>query len=98
MSFCGKIPSKLAREKDEDDSFVITIQGDEDKRSTKAGEGVSEKELHSAIISLQKRYIMQGTVHLIIGERKTSYGITNMSVRPVCMVYKCCEGNIVFYL
>jgi hypothetical protein len=41
---------------------------------------------------------MQGTVHLIIGEHKTSYGITNMSVRPVSMVYKWCEGNIVFYL
>jgi hypothetical protein len=44
MSFCGKIPSKLAREKDEDDSFVITIQGDEDKRSTKLGEGVIQND------------------------------------------------------
>jgi hypothetical protein len=39
-SFSGKTPSVQGGEKEEDDSFVITIQGDEDKRSTKAGEGV----------------------------------------------------------
>jgi hypothetical protein len=33
-------PSEQGGKKDEDDSFVITIQEDEDKRSTKPGEGV----------------------------------------------------------
>jgi hypothetical protein len=39
-SFNGKTPSEQGGEKDEYDSFVITIQGDEDKRSMKPGEGV----------------------------------------------------------
>jgi hypothetical protein len=33
-------PSEQGGKKDEDDSFVITIQEDEDKRSTKPREGV----------------------------------------------------------
>jgi hypothetical protein len=39
---------------------------------------------------------MHGTVHLFIVERTISYGITNISLRPVHNIYKCCEGNIVF--
>jgi hypothetical protein len=41
---------------------------------------------------------MQDNVHLFIGKHTISYEITNMSVRPVCMVHKLCEGNIVFCL
>jgi hypothetical protein len=39
-SFGNKTPSEQGVEKDKDVSFVITTQGDEDRRSTKPGEGV----------------------------------------------------------
>jgi hypothetical protein len=39
-SFDDKTLSKLGVEKDKDVSFVITTQGDKDRRSTKPGEGV----------------------------------------------------------
>jgi hypothetical protein len=48
----------------------------------------SRKILHETINQPTKRYFMQGTVHLFIGYRTTSYEITNMPTRSVHMIYK----------
>jgi hypothetical protein len=51
-------------------------------------EGALEKGLHEATVQSSKSYLIQGTVHLFIGECTTSYEITNMFVRSVRMIYQ----------
>jgi hypothetical protein len=56
-------------------------------------EGALGKRLHEAIIvQPTKGYFMQGAVHLFIGDRTTSYAITNMPTRFVHMIYKMMRG------
>jgi hypothetical protein len=42
--------------------------------------------LHDAMIQPDQRCLMQGTVHLFIGDRTTSYEITNILTRHVRMI------------
>jgi hypothetical protein len=55
-------------------------------------EGALGKRLHEAIVQPTKRYFMQGTVHLFIGDRTTSYEITNVPTIFVHMIYKMMRG------
>jgi hypothetical protein len=43
-----------------------------------------------------KRYYMQGTILLFIGERTTSYEITCVPIETIHVIYTKREGNIVF--
>jgi hypothetical protein len=51
------------------------------------------KRLHEAIIQPTKRYFMQGTVHLFIGDCTTSYETTNMPITLVHVIYKMMRGK-----
>jgi hypothetical protein len=55
-------------------------------------ECVLGKRLHVAIIQPIKRYFMQDTFHLFIGDHTTLYEITNMPTRFAHMIYKMMRG------